>query len=76
MLRRALANLLSNAIRHSPVGGRIQASLSKTGDTTMIMIKNEGEAIPTEHLPHIFDRFYRTDPSRHRNGEGAGLACR
>lgn len=73
MLRRALANLLSNAIRHSPVGGSIQASLSKIGDTTMIMIKNEGEAIPTEHLPHIFDRFYRTDPSRHRNGEGAGL---
>lgn len=42
MLRRALANLLSNAIRHSPVGGSIQASLSKIGDTMMIMIKNEG----------------------------------
>ncbi|WP_295754464.1 heavy metal sensor histidine kinase [Undibacterium sp.] len=73
MLRRALANLLSNAIRHSPVRENIQVAIQKMDATTMLTIKNKGEAIPAEHLPHIFDRFYRADPSRHRNGEGAGL---
>lgn len=77
MLRRALANLLANAIRHSPHGGQIMVSLGKTEDNTdgntLISITNQGEAIAPEHLPHLFERFYRADPSRHRNGEGAGL---
>ncbi|MDO8729245.1 MAG: heavy metal sensor histidine kinase, partial [bacterium] len=73
MLRRALANLLSNAIRHSPTRGDIQVAIQKTDATTILTIKNKGETIATEHLPHIFDRFYRADPSRHQNGEGAGL---
>lgn len=73
MLRRALANLLSNAIRHSHIKENIQVDIKKMDATTILTIKNKGEAIATEHLPHIFDRFYRADPSRHENGEGAGL---
>lgn len=73
MLRRALANLLSNAIRHAPAGGRIRVDITAVGETTTLSIENSGEPIPAEHLPRIFDRFYRADPSRHRTGEGAGL---
>ncbi len=73
MLRRALANLLSNAIRHTPVDGSIRVCIEMTGDGTTLVIENTGEPIPQEHLSRIFDRFYRADPSRHRSGEGAGL---
>lgn len=73
MLRRALANLLSNAIRHSPAGGAIRVDIGNTGQGVTLVVTNSGEAISPEHLPHIFDRFYRADPSRHSNGEGAGL---
>ena len=73
MLRRALANLLSNAIRHSPEGNAVEVSIKDDGNRVMLTVKNAGDAIPPEHISHIFDRFYRADPSRHRNGEGAGL---
>lgn len=73
MLRRALANLLSNAIRHTPVDGSIRVCIEMTRDGTTLVIENTGDPIPQEHLSRIFDRFYRADPSRHRSGEGAGL---
>ena len=72
MLRRAIANLLSNAIRHTPPGGRIQVRIGQNGAGTTLAVENTGAPIAPEHLPRIFDRFYRADPSRHR-GEGAGL---
>ncbi len=73
MLRRALSNLLSNAIRYTPAGGTIRASVHNNGKAVRIRIANPGPTIPTEHLAHLFERFYRPDASRHRNGEGAGL---
>lgn len=73
MLRRALSNLLSNAIRHTPEGGTIQASVHQSGNAVRISITNPGPTIPAEHLAHLFERFYRPDASRHRNGEGVGL---
>jgi two-component system heavy metal sensor histidine kinase CusS len=73
MLRRALANLISNAIRHTRSGGKIRVRIESGETGTTLSIENSGEPIPTEHLSRIFDRFYRADPSRHRNGEGAGL---
>ena len=73
MLRRALANLLSNAIRHTPAGGSIRVGIEATDGGTMFAIENSGEPIAPEHLSRIFDRFYRADPSRHRSYEGAGL---
>ena len=73
MLRRALANLISNAIRHTPRDGRIQVRMDSGAEGTTLTVENSGEPIPAEHQARIFDRFYRVDPSRHGGGEGAGL---
>lgn len=73
MLRRALSNLLSNAIRYTPSGETVTVKLSQDGKSTVISVENPGKKIPTEDLPRIFNRFYRADPSRQKKGEGAGL---
>jgi len=74
MIRRALSNLLSNAIRHTPRGGTITITVEASGgDEVRIRVANTGEAITAEHLPRLFDRFYRIDPARSRGAEGAGL---
>ena len=74
MLRRAVNNLLSNAMRHTPEGGRIAVSVHDSdGSAIVLSVANTGETIAPEHLPRLFDRFYRADPSRQRFGEGAGL---
>lgn len=73
MLRRALSNLLSNAIRHTPPGQTVRVSLAMHGDKAIAAVENPGPEIPAEHLPRLFDRFYRVDPSRQRKGDGAGL---
>jgi two-component system, OmpR family, heavy metal sensor histidine kinase CusS len=73
MLRRAIGNLLSNALRHTPRGGRVAVRLAGLGEgTATVAVENTGETIPPEHLPRLFDRFYRVDPAR-RQSEGAGL---
>jgi len=74
MLRRALANLLSNAIRHTPRGGTVRVAIEAAGPIeARIRVENPGETIAPEHLPRLFDRFYRVDASRSRGSEGAGL---
>jgi two-component system heavy metal sensor histidine kinase CusS len=74
MLQRALGNLLSNAIRHTPAGGTVRVALgNRTDGGVSVTIENPGTPIPADDLPKIFDRFYRVDPSRQRRGEGAGL---
>ncbi len=77
LLRRALSNLLSNAIRHTPQHHTVNIQLSQTDHHAIIMVKNPGLKVAAEHLSKIFDRFYRVDPSRQRhnggNSEGAGL---
>ncbi|MDP1532721.1 MAG: ATP-binding protein, partial [Rubrivivax sp.] len=73
MLRRALSNLISNAIRHTPAGQIVQVSLAGYGDQATVSVENPGPAIPAEHLARLFDRFYRVDSSRQRKGDGAGL---
>jgi two-component system heavy metal sensor histidine kinase CusS len=73
LLQRALGNLLSNAIRHTPAGGTVDVRLSSADDAVTIGVENPGIPIPSEDLPKIFDRFFRVDPSRQRRGEGAGL---
>lgn len=74
MLRRALSNLLSNAIRHTPRGGTVSVGIKRTGESeVLVTMENPGEPIPAQQLPRIFDRFYRVDPSRQRTSEGAGL---
>ena len=75
MLRRAIGNLLSNALRHTPPGGRVTIRLAQSDQdsTATVAVENAGSTIPAEHLPRLFDRFYRVDPSRQRHEEGAGL---
>lgn len=74
MLRRAISNLLSNAVRHTVSGGRILVRIGKTDATNFtVSIENTGETIPAEHLPRLFDRFYRVDNSRQHSDEGTGL---
>ncbi|CAG0983163.1 two-component system, OmpR family, heavy metal sensor histidine kinase CusS [Geobacteraceae bacterium] len=74
MLRRAMGNLLSNAFGHTPLGGYVRVRIGIDGDQiATIQVENSGETIAPEHLPRLFDRFYRTDPSRKRLADGVGL---
>lgn len=73
MLRRALSNLLSNAIRYTPSGETVTVRLEQTAETIKIAIQNPGPVISEAHLPHVFERFYRIDASRQRCTEGTGL---
>ena len=73
MLRRALSNLLSNAIRYTPRGQTVTVRLSERNSVAVVNVENPGPPIAAEHLSHLFDRFYRVDPARQRNGDGAGL---
>ena len=74
MIRRAISNLLSNAIRHTPRNGAIKVGIRDLGkDGIRIAVENPGVALPREHLPRLFDRFYQVDSCRQRGGEGAGL---
>ena len=74
MIRRAISNLLSNAIRHTPRGGSIKVEIRDSGkDGACIAVENPGEGIPPEQIPRLFDRFHRVDSSHQRSSEGAGL---
>ena len=73
MLRRALSNLISNAIRHSPAGEQILISITSTKNSLCIEVSNCGEPIPLDQQSRIFERFYRVDPARSRQGDGSGL---
>ena len=72
-LRQVFSNLLSNAIRHTPPGGEIVVSSAIEGEHIALKITDTGEGIAPEHLPHMFDRFYRADTSRTRDTGGSGL---
>ena len=73
-----LTNLLGNALRHTPKGGRVLVETEVRGDSIIFGIEDTGEGIAPEHLPHVFERFYRADKSRSRGeargGSGLGLA--
>jgi two-component system heavy metal sensor histidine kinase CusS len=73
MLRQALSNLISNAVRYSPVDNDIVIETKETSERVSISVINQGETISKKHLARLFDRFYRADPSRKRDGQGAGL---
>ncbi len=73
MIRRALSNLLSNAIRHTANGGRVTVAVESCAAGVRMVVANTGETVPAEHLSRLFDRFYRVDPSRHRDGSHFGL---
>jgi two-component system sensor histidine kinase BaeS len=72
-LSQVLRNLMSNAIRHTPAGGRVTVTVREAGSTVSVVVADTGSGISAEDLPHVFDRFYRGDRSRSRQGGGAGL---
>ena len=73
MIQRAVSNLLSNAIRHGPPNSVVRLALFKHLDEVTLAVSNEGEGIEAEHLPRLFDRFYRVHASRSRDQGGTGL---
>lgn len=72
-LQQVIGNLLDNALVHTPHGGRIDLAAHREADTVTISATDSGPGIPAEHLPHVFDRFYRVDASRSRSTGGVGL---
>ena len=74
-LRQVLLNLVDNAIKYTPAGGEVTLTLRRAGQWVQVIVVDTGIGISGEDLPHIFDRFYRADPSRARSGgSGLGLA--
>jgi two-component system heavy metal sensor histidine kinase CusS len=75
LLRRALSNLLENALQHTRAGGEVRLAAAQTPQAVRISVTDSGDGIAPEHLPHLFTRFYRADPSRAASERsGLGLA--
>lgn len=72
-LRQVFYNLLDNAIKYTPRQGRIEVTLNSTDTVATVSISDTGIGIPAEHLPHVFERFYRVDKARTREEGGTGL---
>jgi two-component system, OmpR family, phosphate regulon sensor histidine kinase PhoR len=72
-LRQALANLVENAVRYTTAGGTITVFAQRRDGSVAIGVRDTGSGIPAEHLPRVFERFYRVDPARSRAAGGTGL---
>ena len=73
LLRRAIENVVRNAIRYAPEGTAVEVALQRQGERAVITVRDLGPGVPEEHLTRIFDAFYRVDPARDRASGGAGL---
>lgn len=74
LFNRAVGNLIDNALRFTPDKGRIEIAIRKVDDKVEVSVSDNGSGIAPEHLPRVFDRFYRADPSRSAAGTGLGLS--
>jgi heavy metal sensor kinase len=72
-LERLLLNLLDNAIKFTPAGGRIGVNVRRDGAEAVVEVRDSGVGIPPGAVPHVFERFFRGDPARSAGAEGAGL---
>jgi heavy metal sensor kinase len=72
-IERLITNLLSNAIKYTPIGGQIRLSVRPQEGRVLLIVSDNGQGIPAEHLPHIFDRFYRVPGSASSPEKGLGL---
>ena len=72
-LTQLVINLIDNALRYTPSGGEATVSVARVGASATLRVEDTGVGIDGEHLPHVFERFYRADPSRTRGEGGAGL---
>src|SRR5438067_1308802 len=72
-LRQILTNLFDNALRYTPPGGRIVVAAGPTKGGTLLTVSDNGSGITGQHLPRVFERFYRADPARSRDQGGTGL---
>jgi len=72
-INRVLSNLVGNALRHTPAGGKVSVMASAKGGGLIVEVCDTGEGIDNQDLPHIFERFYRGEKSRNRTTGGAGL---
>jgi heavy metal sensor kinase len=75
-LMQLIANLVENGIEHTPAGGSVSVSVSMQANdsTAMLEVRDTGTGIAAQHLPHVFERFYRADPARSDGGLGLGLS--
>jgi heavy metal sensor kinase len=75
LVQRMLANLIDNAIKYTPAGGEVAVTLEPSAEgAAVVRVRDTGPGIPDGDLPHIFERFYRGDPSRSQPGAGLGLS--
>ena len=73
LLLQLVLNLLDNAIKYTRSGGQVFAGWNVDGDSVELRVQDTGIGIPSEHVPHVFERFYRVDKARSRDGGGVGL---
>ncbi|BCS31213.1 two-component sensor histidine kinase [Luteitalea sp. TBR-22] len=73
-LRQALVNLIENAVKYTPPGGQVEVQAQGAGDHVVVSVRDTGDGIPPEDLPHVFDRLYRGERSRSTRGLGLGLS--
>ena len=73
LLRRAVENVIRNAIRYSPEGTAVEIALTREGGTCVVSVRDYGPGVPEESLPRIFDAFYRVETDRNRAKGGVGL---
>jgi signal transduction histidine kinase len=73
-LEQVAANLIDNAVKYTPSGGRVDVDVIRTADRAMLRVRDTGPGIPPDELPHIFDRLFRGDRSRAERGLGLGLS--